>query len=324
MDKEVDYYELLGIEITANTKDIKNAYRKRALKVHPDKNPSPNAAILFHDLTQAQDLLLDPAKRSEYDQVHRSRQERKKKRDEMDSKRRNAQAELEQREKDAKKSKVDQNQAKAQYEAEIARMREEGAKRRQEDWGNNREKEAELPEESELDCALKVKWKRKKFDFSESDLEHILNPIGSVDSVALSQKKKGGAIVVFKTVVDAYNIITKKDTHPSLSQFESIDWATGKAPALVEKMNRAEEMKKEARTALFSMNDRPAAATGKPLFSTGSQPSFFKPMSIPSKAPPSSASKAFDNDYEAITLMKMRQAERDRQILLQQRQQTTS
>lgn len=59
----------------------------------------------------------------------------------MDSKRRNAQVELEQREKDAKKTKIDQNQAKAQYDAEIARMREEGAKRRQEDWGNNKEKE---------------------------------------------------------------------------------------------------------------------------------------------------------------------------------------
>lgn len=43
MDKEVDYYELLGIEITASASDIKNAYRKRALKVHPDKNPSPDA-----------------------------------------------------------------------------------------------------------------------------------------------------------------------------------------------------------------------------------------------------------------------------------------
>lgn len=43
METEVDYYELLGIEITASAKDIKSAYYKRALKVHPDKNPSPDA-----------------------------------------------------------------------------------------------------------------------------------------------------------------------------------------------------------------------------------------------------------------------------------------
>lgn len=131
-----------------------------------------------------------------------------------------------------------------------------------------------------MDCALKIKWKRKKFDFSESELESILDPLGKVDSVALSQKKKGGAIVVFKTVVDAYNIITKKESHPLLSQFESIDWATGKVPALVLRMNRAEEMKKEARAALFSANDRATRATGKPLFSVGSQSTFFKPVNI--------------------------------------------
>lgn len=43
METEVDYYELLGLEITASADDIKKAYRKRALKVHPDKNPSPDA-----------------------------------------------------------------------------------------------------------------------------------------------------------------------------------------------------------------------------------------------------------------------------------------
>lgn len=77
-----------------------------------------------------------------------------------------------------------------------------------------------------------------------------------------------------------YGVITKKG-HPSLSKFESIDWLTGKAPALVERMNRAEEMRKEARAALFSTNNRPTAATGKPLFSTGSQSSFFKTLNIP-------------------------------------------
>lgn len=61
----------------------------------------------------------------------------------------------------------------------------------------------ELPEETELDCVLKLKWKRKKYDFSEKELKELLDPIGKVHSVALSQKKKGSAIVVFKTVVDA-------------------------------------------------------------------------------------------------------------------------
>jgi DnaJ family protein C protein 17 len=43
MDVETDYYELLGIEIISSLDDIKRAYRKKALKVHPDKNPSPDA-----------------------------------------------------------------------------------------------------------------------------------------------------------------------------------------------------------------------------------------------------------------------------------------
>ncbi|KAI9474159.1 MAG: hypothetical protein EXX96DRAFT_580790 [Benjaminiella poitrasii] len=279
MEEEVNYYELLGLEITASEKEIKNAYRKKALKVHPDKNPSPDAARLFHALTQAQDLLLDPKKRSEYDQRHRARQERLKKKKEMDSKRRQAQEELERREKDAKRAKTEQDQAKAQYEAELARLREEGAKRRQENWSTEATESTEpVPEENELD-AVKFKWKRKKYDFSEQDLFDLLNSIAEVDSLALSEKKKGSAIVIFKTVVDAYNIITKKDTHPTLSKFESIYWATGKPPTIVEKMIRAEELKKEAQAALYGTYNRSTVASGKPLFSTVSQSSFFKNLS---------------------------------------------
>lgn len=66
----------------------------------------------------------------------------------------------------------------------------------------------ELLQETELDSALKIKWKRKKYDFSESDLHQILDPIGKVDTVALSQKKKGSAIVAFKSVVDAVSWIS--------------------------------------------------------------------------------------------------------------------
>ncbi|KAF1796511.1 hypothetical protein V8B55DRAFT_1469639 [Mucor lusitanicus] len=324
MDAEVDYYELLGLEITASAKEIKNAYRRKALKVHPDKNPSPDAAVLFHALTQAQDLLLDPKKRSEYDQKHRTRQERQKKKQEMDSKRRHAQDELEKREQEAKRAKTDQNQAKAEYEAQLAKLREEGAKRRQEDWASPAEGSATqepVPHaETELG-ALKIKWKYKKYNFSEQDLLDILNPIAEVDSLALSSKKKGSASVLFKSVVDAYNVMTKKETHPALSQFENITWLTGKPPSIVEKMTRAEEMKKEARAALFSTNNRSTAATGTPLFTTGSQSSFFKTFNIPSNLKGSMSSKMSDDDYESITLMKMRQAERDRVLAIQHQQQ---
>lgn len=51
--------------------------------------------------------------------------------------------------------------------------------------------------------ALKLKWKLKKYDFTAEQLLDMLNPIAEVDSLALSEKKKGSAVVVFKTVVGA-------------------------------------------------------------------------------------------------------------------------
>jgi molecular chaperone DnaJ len=45
-----DYYEILGIEKNASKADIKKAYRKLALKYHPDKNPDKDSAEKFKDL----------------------------------------------------------------------------------------------------------------------------------------------------------------------------------------------------------------------------------------------------------------------------------
>ncbi|EJU03399.1 heat shock protein DnaJ, partial [Dacryopinax primogenitus] len=57
-------YEQLGITPESTLEQIRRAYKVTSLKVHPDKNPSPEAATLFHALTQAYNLLLDPTQRS--------------------------------------------------------------------------------------------------------------------------------------------------------------------------------------------------------------------------------------------------------------------
>src|ERR1700751_4023038 len=63
-----DYYEVLGVDRTATDEEIKRAYRKLAVKFHPDKNPDdPHAEEKFKELGEAYDVLMDPDKRAAYD-----------------------------------------------------------------------------------------------------------------------------------------------------------------------------------------------------------------------------------------------------------------
>ncbi|AXK51078.1 molecular chaperone DnaJ [Spiroplasma alleghenense] len=63
-----DYYEILGVSKTADEKEIKTAYRKLAKKYHPDVNKDPEAVEKFKEATEAAEVLMDPNKRSRYDQ----------------------------------------------------------------------------------------------------------------------------------------------------------------------------------------------------------------------------------------------------------------
>ncbi len=64
-----DYYEVLGVDKSASEDEIKRAYRKIAIKYHPDKNPgNKEAEEKFKEAAEAYDVLHDPQKRQQYDQ----------------------------------------------------------------------------------------------------------------------------------------------------------------------------------------------------------------------------------------------------------------
>ncbi len=69
MAEKRDYYEILGVAKSANADEIKKAYRKAAIKFHPDKNPDDKTAEeKFKEAAEAYDVLSDDQKRARYDQ----------------------------------------------------------------------------------------------------------------------------------------------------------------------------------------------------------------------------------------------------------------
>lgn len=70
---ETDYYDLLGLPISCTPEDVKKAYRRLAIKYHPDKNPNdPTAADRFKEIAVAYTTLSDPVLRRKYNEFGKS------------------------------------------------------------------------------------------------------------------------------------------------------------------------------------------------------------------------------------------------------------
>ncbi|WRT64610.1 uncharacterized protein IL334_001543 [Kwoniella shivajii] len=131
----LDPYALLELTTDANQKDVERAFRKKSLKCHPDRNPSPEAAIQFRQISLALGILTDQTKRSYVDNKLESDRRKKEKYAEYDKNKKRMVDALNAREEDAKRAKISQmERRKAQAEEEAIkdagkRLLEEAQKR---------------------------------------------------------------------------------------------------------------------------------------------------------------------------------------------------
>ena len=68
MSSKRDYYDILGVGKSASTTELKSAYRKMALKWHPDRNKEAGAEAKFKEINEAYEVLSNSDKKAKYDQ----------------------------------------------------------------------------------------------------------------------------------------------------------------------------------------------------------------------------------------------------------------
>lgn len=237
-----DPYDLLGVPFQASKAEISKAYRKLALKLHPDKQPQGNPELLkeiekkFHDVKEARSFLLDDEHaeaRRKYDAKRESDRLRKQtealREKNMSERRKKMREELKKKESMA----VAQRQAKSESRQKkkddelVNQLRREGKRKRQEhaerDAQEKEEEERAMREAARMNRIserdrlerrqVRLKWDRKKMkpSPSEDSLAKLLSEqFGTVETVELLGRKGNQALVTFadqascKPCVDFY------------------------------------------------------------------------------------------------------------------------
>ncbi|XP_049469327.1 dnaJ homolog subfamily C member 17 isoform X2 [Panthera uncia] len=190
---QMDLYALLGIEEKAADKEVKKAYRQKALSCHPDKNPdNPRAAELFHQLSQALEVLTDAAARAAYDKVRKAKKQAAERTQKLDERRKKVKLDLEARERQAQahgSEEEEESRNTRTLEQEIERLREEGSRQLEE---QQRLIQEQIRQEREQRL-------RGKAENPEGRGTPKLK-YGEVLNLVLSSKKAGTAVVEFATV----------------------------------------------------------------------------------------------------------------------------
>lgn len=272
----VDYYELLGITFeNSSESDIRRAYRRTALKYHPDKNADkPDIVEKFHLLQIANDVLSSPEYKAIYDNARRAKQEREERHQAFEGRRRQMKEDLENRENASLKRKHQEEEEGDKLQREIQRLAADGKRRRlerQEQLNRERlEEEERLDRErngytspqtdsalsqggtgvADIDRSIKVVWSQESETIDKEHLTSMFTSFGKLqDVVILKPKKKrlgeckskslvSSALIVYESVVGAHAAVSdfkKRQSEPEFKVLDSVYWASNKEPDFLQR-----------------------------------------------------------------------------------------
>ncbi|KAJ7108688.1 hypothetical protein C8R44DRAFT_803357 [Mycena epipterygia] len=338
-DAEVNPYELLDLKLECTEQEIRTAYRQTSRKVHPDRNRNdPDAARKFHVLTQSYELLLDPLRRLALDAKLRVKAARDERFKSYDNKRKNMVTELEERERAFKKAKMDQQRDEANRWQETEKIKDEGRRLREERANELRKREAEAqqppvdddleaPSLDPLDTTVRLKYKLSAHPnlTTPEALATLLAPFGATDAetIVISSKapkkspdkppKFATALVPFKQIGDAFAAVCASGRADRGLDGIEIGWVGGKEPEILGWLKKMGKLSAQpppppapAPPPSAQLPQTAPSATASPF---SSFPSSFPDLPSFSAEPKATAPGV---DYEALTLMRLRQAERER------------
>lgn len=157
-DKDIDLYDLLGVDALTPKEDIHRAWRKRSLRYHPDKAGENFDAEKWELFERARDILSDPNARAIYDQASKAKLLRKQEREAMDKERQKFADDLEARENAARRVR----DAKEQNEREMMQKERERLAEQQRFRDEENRRQAEAAQEVEDLAEARRRLKEKK------------------------------------------------------------------------------------------------------------------------------------------------------------------